>query len=417
MALPERIEPLVDALKATLSAQGVTDLYKLDRVLLEYDRELVRRDRELADKSQELVAKDRELLAKDRELADKLATKDKELSSAYSSQRAAVRAELQAIASLSTCSNRFDQLYAALSKAMNDQLSLTNSINFIPQSRAAYAKEAEERVDKAVLNQDVSVFFGSFKTDLTFASQDNRVLCNDQVVSSLWSDSEKEATLQKAAQGDISTLLNSKPENTIYWDFSIHNKATLDSFKPDGHARLAGAKDSIHTANVLQMAVLVELKSPSALELEESRGQVYQYCQRLFTFDPTRSFIYAILTDLRHFRVFKVTPDIGSGQIKSIQRSGWLKWCTRTTEQPLCGLDVMWHMTTMSHQDLGMRSFTSELSRFTVNKSLGHGHIASVYRVWHEQGDDTVLKVASVKDRHGRAQTRKITCFNTNARY
>ena len=64
----------------------------------------------------------------------------------------------------------------------------------------------------------------------------------------------------------IADLLNSVPGRTVFWDFGINQSATLNDYKPDGHARLA--QSSAHAINPLQQAVLVELKKGSTFGTE-----------------------------------------------------------------------------------------------------------------------------------------------------
>jgi len=72
---------------------------------------------------------------------------------------------------------------------------------------------------------------------------------------------------------DMASLLNVAMESrTLFWDFSISGKPTLGSFKPDGHARLLGASHVLQVNNILQTAVLVELKATSSLCTDDTQG-------------------------------------------------------------------------------------------------------------------------------------------------
>jgi len=70
----------------------------------------------------------------------------------------------------------------------------------------------------------------------------------------------------------MAPLLNAMPSTTLFWDFDISGRPTLGSFKPDGHARLVGASHDLQVNNILQTAVLVELKATSSLCTDDTQG-------------------------------------------------------------------------------------------------------------------------------------------------
>jgi hypothetical protein len=86
-----------------------------------------------------------------------------------------------------------------------------------------------------------------------------------------WDSSTTEAVLQTHAI-DVSQLLNGM--KNLFWDFNISGKPTLGPFKPDGHARLVGAKAPLHASNVLQTAVLVALKATPSLLTDDTQGRL-----------------------------------------------------------------------------------------------------------------------------------------------
>jgi hypothetical protein len=72
----------------------------------------------------------------------------------------------------------------------------------------------------------------------------------------------------------VAKLLNAIPGRSLTWDFNINNTATLGVLKPDGHARLS--EDSGHRKNMLQHAIIVELKAAAAdslLVVNDSKGE------------------------------------------------------------------------------------------------------------------------------------------------
>jgi hypothetical protein len=94
----------------------------------------------------------------------------------------------------------------------------------------------------------------------------------ERVWHGLWEQDRSESNVQ-ADMVNISKLLNALPNRSLTWDFEINGMATLGAYKSDGHARLA--ESTHHRKNVLQHAVLVELKAvkhDGLLTSNESRG-------------------------------------------------------------------------------------------------------------------------------------------------
>lgn len=97
-------------------------------------------------------------------------------------------------------------------------------------------------------------------------SQHDYVVSNDGWVAS----GTKEKELQ-AAIVCLTGLFNELGDRTLCYDFGINGQETLGSFKPDGHGRTQ--QSDLHRTNILQHAVLVELKVRASLGKLDSKGK------------------------------------------------------------------------------------------------------------------------------------------------
>lgn len=93
----------------------------------------------------------------------------------------------------------------------------------------------------------------------------------DYVVSDqVWAHSKTVESALQTAIKELAPMFNGLSQRTIFYDFSINGKQTLGDYKPDGHGRTQSSAE--HQLNVLQQAVLVELKVKSQLKLDNSKG-------------------------------------------------------------------------------------------------------------------------------------------------
>ena len=109
------------------------------------------------------------------------------------------------------------------------------------------------------------------------------------------------------------------------------------------------------------------------------------------------------LTDLDSFKLYKITSSILNPDASNfVESTAWLRWCTPDDEH--CGIRVLWHLSSMPHQQLGMRSYMPGLKEFRITHFLGKGHLAGVYSVQQDAAEDpTVLKIELAKNEQGRA--------------
>lgn len=170
----------------------------------------------------------------------------------------------------------------------NSRRNLIVLVSFLDlQSRTEYAKGVVGSVAQTALQLEPPCVLSNFEADKLLPLQSWRKdivgvshgsgrKAKKYVAKGDWGSSTTEAVLQRHAVG-IGLLLNAMPDQQLFWDFTISSKPTLGPFKPDGHARLMGAKSPLQASNVLQMAVLVELKATPSLLSDDTQGTCLIY--------------------------------------------------------------------------------------------------------------------------------------------
>lgn len=124
-------------------------------------------------------------------------------------------------------------------------------------------------------------------------------------------------------------------------------------------------------------------------------GQVLQYCKQLLAMDPSRTLVYALLTDLTNCFLFRVRPCSNSGYSLSTKTEISLPFPWFSPEPTaLSGLTVLTTLATMSLEKLGMAANVRELAVFHITRWLGAGATAWVYEVISESSRWYALKVS-----------------------
>lgn len=124
-------------------------------------------------------------------------------------------------------------------------------------------------------------------------------------------------------------------------------------------------------------------------------GQVLQYCKKLLTMDPSRTFVYALLTDLTHCFLFRVRPCSNSGFSLSMKTevSHPFPWLT-PDPTAVSGLTVLTTLASMSLENLGMAANVKELAVFHIRRWLGAGATAWVYEAISQSSQRYAVKVS-----------------------
>eukprot|EP00045_Choanoeca_perplexa_P012546 m.137298 g.137298 ORF g.137298 m.137298 type:complete len:674 (-) comp16051_c0_seq5:807-2828(-) len=204
-----------------------------------------------------------------------------------------------------------------------------------------------------------------------------------------------ELTLQTAIQ-DMEGLIN-KLSKKLTWDFRIETLPTINSLKPDGHGR--HSTDSTFRTSLPHLGVVVEIKT--AANLKDGIAQAKMYCHRVLSHDPSRSHMYAVITDLVTCYLLRVDASLVK-QLKSAPKAqtgtilqASVPWFdTRTNTAP--GIALFEALGRLPPKELGMSPLNAIQSPFKDFKFLGKGGSALVY-AYSTQGSEKVLKVLNKK--------------------
>eukprot|EP00730_Choanoeca_flexa_P003588 TRINITY_DN11448_c0_g1_i1.p1 TRINITY_DN11448_c0_g1~~TRINITY_DN11448_c0_g1_i1.p1 ORF type:complete len:717 (+),score=141.96 TRINITY_DN11448_c0_g1_i1:110-2260(+) len=374
-------------------------LSEKDQMLRKAYQQLSEKERKLSEKDQKLSEKDQRLSEKDQKLSEK----DQKLDETYQKLSETERKLHEDIIKLK------DELLEALRNAVLSREYLAKmaaSTTFQKLSRRAFSEMSANLNDcpwQAMLQEDGVPSGAADGDNYGIPALQNVVYhTNDGVVTAKLITDESEAvchrpnwtseTNRQKGLMTMSELLNKVHARSLHWDLGISTKPTLRYLKPDGHGRIDKKQSPRHVAG---QAVLIEVKATDKMNVSETCEQILEYCVLLLELDPQRKHVVVFLTDLKTWRLFKVTRRIfdqpldEAAKKQAILCSLEYPWKKEGQERVL-GLEMLAYLGTLSRAALGLSPQVEQLQHHLIDTFLGGGLTATVYKL----DDGRVLKLA-----------------------